>query len=277
MLAKLTPELSSLLSDFARYFELAVATTEQQQRAVYRLRYNVYCETYGYEDAEAFEDGLETDEFDRQSVLCLVTHRPTGRPAGCVRLVTVDADTDMPLERHCGSMLDHKIRRQTLNRRSRVAEISRLAVDSPFCRPCIQGEESCDGAESLNFPDHEQRMFPLIAVTLFLAAGAVADLMRRTDCFALMEPSLKVMLKRTGIATQRVGQDIEHKGTRAPYYLDIDESVRALPNELRLYYETVREQLSDSLRPAGNRGVIGTDETAAEHCLLPMGLNLGIA
>ncbi len=277
MTRNVRPEFSTLFLDFERYFEVSLARTEEQKRAVYRVRYNVYCETLGFEDAEAFEDGLETDAFDPHSIQCLVTHRATGRPAGCVRLVTVDADTNMPLEEHCAGALDSAILRQTLNRRGHVAEVSRLAVDSPFCR--LRGNGGGRGVDTVvsQFSAAEQRTFPLIAVTLFLAAGAAADLLRRTDCFALMEPSLEVMLKRKGIATQRVGRDIEYRGTRAPYYLDIDEAVRALPNGLRLYYERVREQIAQTMSLAGARELSDGGEAGSDNCQLPMDLNLGLA
>ena len=93
----------------------------------------------------------------------------------------------------------------------------------------------------------EQRTFPLIAVSLFLAAGAVADLKRRTQAFAIMEPFLPVILRRSGIRMQRVGEDFEFRGTRAPYFLDIDEAVASLPEELLACYTLIRGQFVEAL------------------------------
>ena len=112
------PKASSLFMDFARYFELSLALTAEQKESVFRVRYNVYCEEFGYEDPAAFQDHLEKDTFESRSIHCLVTHIPTGLPAGCVRLVTTDAESQMPMELHCGDALDQDFFRTMQSRRA---------------------------------------------------------------------------------------------------------------------------------------------------------------
>jgi hypothetical protein len=107
----------------------------------------------------------------------------------------------------------------------------------------------------LHFAAREKRTFSLIAVSLFLAAAAAADLMRRKDCFAIMEPFLPTILRRIGVTVERVGEDFEYKGVRAPYYLNIDEAIRSGPAELRLCYDVVRSQFAEILLPEGVRKV----------------------
>lgn len=245
------PEMSSLFMDFATYFELSLALTEEAKARVYQVRYHVYCEEFGYEDAQAFRDGLETDAFDAHSIHCLVTHKPSGTPAGCVRLVRADDAARMPMEDYCGDALDEAFFRHFRNRRGSMSEISRLAVDGQFRRRRGEKASRFGNTETLHFAAREQRTFSLISVSLFLAASAVADLLDRRDCFAIMEPFLPEILRRTGIQVQRVGEDFEHKGTRAPYYLDIQEAILRAPDELRLCYEVVRAQFSEVLAPGG--------------------------
>ena len=72
------PEKSSLFMDFNRYFEISLALSEKQKASVFQVRYHVYCEEFGYEDAKRFANGLETDSFDERSLHCLVTHRAVG-------------------------------------------------------------------------------------------------------------------------------------------------------------------------------------------------------
>ncbi len=81
-----------LLQSFQEFFTLSMAASTEQKRDAYRIRYRVYCEDMQYEPAQQFPDGLETDEFDRHSLHCLVTHKRTARPAGCLRLVEADSD-----------------------------------------------------------------------------------------------------------------------------------------------------------------------------------------
>ena len=265
-----TTDLASLFEDFSRYFEVSLARTPSEKRSVYRVRYKVYCESFGFENAQEHQDGCESDGFDDHSLHCLVTHRATGMPAGCVRLVTVDADTKMPIEVHCRDSLDQRVLRGTRNRRGHVAEISRLAVDAPFCRHRRAVDPGPGAASLVQFDAREQRTFRLISVSLFLAAGAVADLLRRTDCFALMEPFLRVMLKRAGINVQRVGADLEYRGTRAPYHLDIDDAVRSLPDALRMCYENIRGEFEAVLFPSAG-SFVPVSPVADQDVISPLG------
>ncbi|MEM6605656.1 MAG: GNAT family N-acyltransferase, partial [Pseudomonadota bacterium] len=91
---------TNLFDDFYKYFDLSLATTEALQKQVFAVRYSVYCEEFGYENSAEFRDGLEQDTFDEHSIHCLVTHRSSEIPAGCVRLVQPSANLMMPLEDH---------------------------------------------------------------------------------------------------------------------------------------------------------------------------------
>lgn len=244
------PEMSSLFMDFARYFEMSLALTDKQKSDVFKIRYNVYCEEFGYEDPERFKNHLETDSFDDSSIHCLVTHRASGMPAGCVRLVLMDEDRGMPLEEHCQDSLDTHFFDAMSEHRSQMAEISRLAVDGQFRRRRGEKETRFGNTETLHFEAREKRTFSLLAVSLFLASAAVADLMRRPNCFAIMEPFLPTILRRTGVTVQRVGSDFAFNGVRAPYYLNIDDAIRAAPDELRLCFEVVRAQFAETLKPS---------------------------
>ena len=250
-MASLTPkaETSSLFMEFAQYFELSLALTPAERAAVYQVRYRVYCEEFGYEPIEAFLDRQETDEFDDQSMHCLVTHKQSGRPAGCVRLVLVEGDDRLPMEVHSGDAIDAAFMRQFDKQRSSVAEISRLAVDGDFRRRRGEKATQFGARDAFIFSDAERRTFPLIALALFLASAAVADIRSRRNVFAIMEPFLPRMLARTGVEFQRVGQDFEFRGVRAPYYACVDDLVRNVPDELRLCYDAVKAQFMSVLYP----------------------------
>ncbi|CAN0602569.1 unnamed protein product, partial [Ectocarpus sp. 12 AP-2014] len=157
--------MSTLFMDFAEYFELSLALSEKQKEAVYAVRYNVYCEEFGYEDPDAFKSGMETDSYDAQSIHCLVTHKPSGKPAGCVRLVTVDDQSVMPMENHCRDALDLDFFKHFEHRRNSISEISRLAVDGHFRRRRGEGESRFGNTKTLHFAAREKRTFSLIAVS----------------------------------------------------------------------------------------------------------------
>ena len=134
-----------------------------------------------------------------------------------------------------------------------MAEISRLAVDGQFRRRRGENQTRFGNTDTMHFAAREKRTFSLLALSLFLAATAVADLLRRQHCVAIMEPFLPTILRRMGITVKRVGDDFEYRGVRAPYYLNIDDTIRSGADELRLCYEVVRSQFADVLLEPGSR------------------------
>ena len=83
---------------FNTWFSVDFASSAELCKRVYEVRYRVYCEEFGYEEREAFPDGQERDKYDAASLHCLITHRPTGRPAGCVRLVPANAGAGLDID-----------------------------------------------------------------------------------------------------------------------------------------------------------------------------------
>ncbi|MEX1198486.1 MAG: PEP-CTERM/exosortase system-associated acyltransferase [Pseudohongiellaceae bacterium] len=245
--AESSPADFSRLEEFDRYFELSVATSRQQRKQVHEIRYRVYCKEFGYEPPEEFSNDREVDEFDSQSVHCLVIHRESGLSVGCVRVVMVEGDDRMPMEAHAGDCIDRTFLDEFKGRRGTVCEISRLAVDAAFRRRRREQGTRLGNIQAGDAIESERRTFPLIARSLMIGAGALADVLGRKHCFAIMEPFLPVMLRRAGIHFRRVGPDLEFHGVRAPYYGNLDELFDSAPAELRLYFNTMRDQFAAAI------------------------------
>jgi N-acyl amino acid synthase of PEP-CTERM/exosortase system len=254
----------SRLEDFSRYFDLAPAVTKQQRDQVYQVRYRVYCEEFGYESTEAFSNYQETDEFDSRSAYCLVTHRESGAPVGCVRIVMVEGDELMPMEAHAGDHIDREFIDSFDGRRNSVCEISRLAVDGAFRRRSREQETRFGNIDAIGTSEWERRTFPLIALSLMVGAGAMADALDRKHGFAIMEPFLPVMMRRAGIHFRRVGEDFEFRGVRAPYYGNMDELFDNAPAELRTYFKLMRARFATALQEATMTPVVSAVRPAGE-------------
>lgn len=257
----------SRLQEFNQYFDLSPAITREQCNQVYEIRYRVYCEEFGYEPPEDFSDHQEMDEFDSQSAHCLVTHRESGVPVGCVRVVMAEGRDLMPMETHAGGSIDREFMDSFKGRRASLCEISRLAVDSTFRRRPREKETRFGNINSIGASEWERRTFPLIALSLMVGAGALADALGRKHCFAIMEPFLPVMMRRAGIHFRRVGADFDFRGVRAPYYGNMNELFDSAPAELRLYFNAMRKQFAEALQAApmilwaadpGLSGVVGS-------------------
>lgn len=235
---------ASLVEDFQRYFVVEQAVTPAQLKHVFTVRYRVYCEEFQYESAEACPNNLETDEFDANSRHCLVMHKASGMPAGCARLVLADEDRLLPMETFCAAAIDHKIIHQFDGRRDTVCEFSRLGVDGAFRRRPGEGESRFGEISALDFSQREQRTFPLIAVATILSALATSELIGRPHCFAMMEPFLPRLLRRSGLFAKPAGEATEYHGIRAPYYWETLEGVSTLTDELKDFYAAIRADFS---------------------------------
>lgn len=245
--AESSPAGLSRLEQFNQYFEVTPAMTRMQRDQVYQIRYRVYCEEFGYEPTEDFSNHQEVDEFDCQSMHCLVTHRESGVPVGCVRVVLAEGNDRMPMEAHAGDVIDRKFIDSFKGRRDTICEISRLAVDGAFRRRRREQETRFGNVDAVGVSEWERRTFPLIALSLMIGAGALADSLGRSHCFAIMEPFLPVMMRRAGIHFRRVGADFEFRGVRAPYYGDMEELFDNAPAELRLYFNEMRKRFAAAL------------------------------
>lgn len=246
---------ASLVEDFQRYFNLELATTPSQLENVYRIRYRVYCEEFRYESADAFPDQMESDEFDAVARHCLVMHKASGMPAGCARLVLADERQLMPMEKFCLSAIDADKIRAFDGKRETICEFSRLGVDGAFRRRMGERESRFGEISALDCSKREQRTFSLIAVATILSALAMSEIIGRRHCFAMMEPFLPRLLRRSGLIVQPAGREIEYHGARSPYYFETREIVSGMADELQEFYAVICSGFaaSDLLSAGGSK------------------------
>mgnify|MGYP000031196242 CR=1 FL=1 len=239
----------SLTESFLQYFTVGLAITPAQKENVYKIRYRVYCEEFGYEPADRFLDKMEYDAHDDHSLHCLITHKSSRTPAGCVRMVpAIDNGVCdiLPFEKVCSESLDDEfIRGLNLDRKT-VCEISRLAVDGSFRRRSSEKQTRFGRLNAMDYSRHEQRTFGLIAVAGFLATMALTDMTGRTNVFAMMEPYLPKLLSRSGIIYQKVGDDIEYHGLRAPYFGRTQPTLDNMHPDLKDMYEIIYMKIRQS-------------------------------
>ncbi|MCP3852182.1 MAG: PEP-CTERM/exosortase system-associated acyltransferase [Gammaproteobacteria bacterium] len=243
----------TLAETFRKYFSVELADTQDLKQKVYTIRYHVYCKEFKYETVESCPDEMESDEYDDYSLHCLIVHKKTNIPAACVRLVPTVEDehatqplsTLLPFEKYCLESLDMDFIKQLKLQRDTECEISRLAVNGVFRKR--SGEALTRfGDVNLEFSKEEQRTFLLIAVAAFLAATALTELSGKTNVFAMMEPFLPRLLKRSGILFQRVGKDIDYHGIRAPYFITTQSALDNMRPELLELYHWIHEQIKGS-------------------------------
>jgi len=232
----------SLTDLFQAHFDIVPADQDHLLDKVYRLRHQVYCEELGFEPHRTSQ--LEHDEFDKHSIHCLLLHKASQTYVGCVRLVLSDGqapELGFPFEQVCGHSprwaLDWAGRKN-------YGEISRLAITANFRRPRILTPPLTGKQPEPDARDEEaRRLFPSIAVGLYLAVAAMGLSHGLDGVFAMMEPRLARQLSRFGIHCQQAGDAVEHRGTRVPYFI----SSKSLLDNLKLECRNLLGKIQDCL------------------------------
>jgi N-acyl amino acid synthase of PEP-CTERM/exosortase system len=131
-------------------------------------------------------------------------------------------------------------------RRSGICEFSRLAVDGAFRRRVGERATRFGEINAIDITQRELRTFSLIAVSTILAALAMSELIGRTNCFAMMEPFLPRLLKRSGLLVHAAGDKTDYHGVRAPYFFETHEAVGGLQGEMQEFYQAIRSSFGVS-------------------------------
>lgn len=239
-----------LAERFHEYFAVEFATTAEKKQRAYRLRYRVYCDEFKFLPEDDYPDELEWDSFDDGSYHCLITHKSSNFPAGTVRIVpavTANGDWRMPFELLGPDILDTQFVSKFDGARDQVGEISRLAVDSAFRRRSGEAATRFGEIDALDLEHIERRTFNLIALAAFLASAAMGELFGLRYGFAMMEPFLPRLMKRSGIQFEKIGLDIDYHGIRAPYFIQLETMMTSMKPDLKIFYSTIFGSLEKSL------------------------------
>jgi N-acyl amino acid synthase of PEP-CTERM/exosortase system len=248
---------TSLSTHFANYFRIVFAHTPELLKDVYRVRYDVYCREFHYEHEEKYPRKLEQDAYDAFSLHCLVIHKASNRPAGCVRLIKVPRNNlkvTLPLEAVCGDSLRTNSISLTQLPRSSLCEISRLAVHTAFRRRLGESESPLGSSPALlaaETSELERRTFPLISIALIAASTAFMVLSERCHLFVMIEKWLSRLLRRLGLRFEQIGEFMDYHGPRAPHHLTAQQMLQGMRGELKEIYDLVYQSLADEIAKSG--------------------------
>ena len=242
----------NLVDPYHEFFKMVIADSDDLKKQAFQLRYNVYCEELGWEDAAKFPDHLETDEFDNWSDHCLLYHKGSQDYAGTVRLVKTDAahpERGIPLMQHYdGEFWDTPFHPNNLPLGS-YGEISRLALLSTFRKRA--GERQTpdgQGKELFQWNHSERRKFPHVALGLYLSAATAGLAHGMNGVYAMMEPRLVRHLRFAGITFEQVGEPVQFRGTRAPFYISKQSLKKNLVKPLRGLLYAIADDLQVDLK-----------------------------
>ena len=113
-------------------FNFVQVDSEKLKKAIYRLRYKVYVEEFGFEKAEDHPDGYETDVYDPHSIHFAALDE-NQEVIGTVRMI---------LNSEKGFPIDHAAKISFIGEKpapDKIAEVSRLAISKNFRRRLEDG------------------------------------------------------------------------------------------------------------------------------------------
>lgn len=243
----------TLLENFVKYFDVAQAFSKDQKLATYKIRYHVYVQELGYIPSDECYSKMETDDYDGFSWHCLITHRRTGMPAACARLIPASSFTrnhKLPIEVICQDVAKKDFGSHLKHERDTTCEVSRVIVDSAFRSRANERMNPYGNIDRVDVNEKELRSFPMLAIAVILASMALVKLSNRKHVYALMEPTTSRFLAQQGIYCDKAGTLVDYKGQRFPYYVEIDHAIKYLRPDVAELYRYIFSKMSEMHKAA---------------------------
>lgn len=234
---------------FRKYFEVLPALEDTSRDDVFRIRHEVYCQELAFEPVRP--DARESDEYDAHSLHCLMrtSHDPQ-QLVGCTRLVLADPtspEAPLPFERTCAKTLDRSIVDPAQLPRDRIAEVSRLAVRSPFRRRRGENTDSAPIHDE-DFGNVVYPRFPYIPIGLYLGAIALAKRSGIDTIFVLTEPRLASHFAKLGVEIKQIGDPVEHRGTRIPSMMDVESIIKNMRFLIKPIWRVIHDEIESGYK-----------------------------
>jgi N-acyl amino acid synthase of PEP-CTERM/exosortase system len=242
-------KLPSLAEAYHRYFEVRPAFTEELRWHNFHLRHEVYARELGWERHR--DDHLETDAFDARSLHTLVRAVEGDRFVAGARLVFADPcdlDAPLPIEIACAGSLDMELIAAACPDRSRVGEISRLAVIAQYRRRLGERTRAFFLEKESIRPDRVR--LPHLTLGLYLGQVALARWQGLHVLLMLAEPALARSIAHYGVPVVRIGQPVNHRGMRFPYMMQVDAILAGMSDEVRAFYDSIYDTVLQDLHAA---------------------------
>jgi N-acyl amino acid synthase of PEP-CTERM/exosortase system len=198
---------------------LNYAPGQVELQAAFALRYGVYCLECQFLDADAYADGLETDDADPSSAH-FMAYNQKQELVGYVRLVPPDEGGRLPWEAHCTNLCEGT----QLPPRAHSAEISRLMVREDYRRRRGDTLAGVPGGDPETAERVERRAAtPQILLTLYRQMYRYSVAKDIRHWYAAMERPLARSLKQLDFAFTQIGEEADYFGPVAPYLADLRE------------------------------------------------------
>ncbi len=202
-------------------FRFGLVQNKEVLNDTFRMRHEVYVEEFGFENKDDHPNGLETDEYEDNSIHFACVNE-NDSVVGTIRLV-LDSEKGFPME--------HAVETQFIGEKpdnSKIGEISRLTVSRDLRR---RKEDGMYGVESYlkkkeggilpddgTIPDEMAgRKNPIIVLGLYQVMYHESRRRGLSHWYMITEKKLFYALKKYGFLFHQIGDPVEYHGERVPY------------------------------------------------------------
>ena len=240
-------------------FKFVQADSEDLKQEIYRLRYRVYVEEFGFERPEDHPGGLETDEYEPHSIH-LAALNDKNDVIGTIRLV---------LHSEMGFPIEHAVKTTFIGEKpppDRMGEISRLAIDHYYRRRKENGRYGVESyltkSEGGILPDkgtvpeqYKKRKNPVIVMGLYQLIYHVSKRLGLTHWYMITEEKIFNSAKKFGFLFYQIGEPVEYHGLRLPYLGNINDLEQKLLRDDPFLFRMMLRGLEKDYHPKfGIRG-----------------------
>ncbi|MGE5279210.1 MAG: PEP-CTERM/exosortase system-associated acyltransferase [Deltaproteobacteria bacterium] len=235
-----------MMTEQVEPFSFRRITSPEALEEAFRLRYQVYGNECHFIDTADYPDGLETDAYDKHS-LHFGGYDSEGRLVGSVRLILPSCGK-FPIEEHCASLDVDPVRvplRQS-------AEISRLTISKLYRRRSQDGLYYEPLVADQPVEDKGQYFLRRVRPMAFGLYREIYHESKRLGIrywYALMEKSLRTLLKIHGFVFAPIGPEVEFYGMVTPYLADIVEMEKNVYQKFPQFFEYFMQRLESELQP----------------------------
>lgn len=177
---------------FFHNFEFYISEDKDELNELYKIRYQVYCEEFGYLEKEEYPNKVEYDIFDSNSVHFILRHRKSKEVAATVRLI-LNSNLRFPIEKHF--TLD--LQKQFVNN-TNIAEISRLIVAKKYRKK-------------------------LLLISLIKGLFSFIWSKKIDYIYAVLDDKLFKTVKKMGFPFKKIGAPSVYQGFTTPYIINVQE------------------------------------------------------
>jgi len=191
---------------------------------VFRLRYQVYCLEWGFEDPSDYENAIEYDEYDEFSTHFGAFEENTKSIVGTARII-------LPSFRSLPILKNFEIKQNPYMEveDNCFGEISRLAISKVYRRRVV--DQAFSSNNVINLLDEKEKRNRRKNIEIQLVTGLYHCIYREsvdlglTHLYAVMAKGLYHLLASWGIVWHPIGPEIHYHGLRTPYVASIAENM----------------------------------------------------